>query len=191
MKRVFFIRHGQSEANVDWHILKTKEEWDIALTPKGRKQAEETGRALKGVFAIGNLSDPLFIVSPWKRADQTYQEITDAMGIVGDPIYDYNVTEHYMNLVKNKKNWENFADFRESGWDFRKALAMSFEGGETLGHVIERAQLFVDWLKHLPSDPIIVVSHGQFIKICVSIIDGTDPFTMGHPKNCEVITREI
>lgn len=46
VKRVFLIRHGQSEANIDWKKSRENSDNNIKLTDEGEFQAQEAGRFL-------------------------------------------------------------------------------------------------------------------------------------------------
>ena len=48
-KRIILIRHGESEANVDRYLFGQVPDYTIELTQKGREQALEAGRKLKGI----------------------------------------------------------------------------------------------------------------------------------------------
>lgn len=45
--RIFLIRHGESQANVDSNVYKTIPDHDISLSVRGKYQAEEAGHLLK------------------------------------------------------------------------------------------------------------------------------------------------
>lgn len=190
MKNIYLIRHGQSEANVDWLILKDREESSIPLTRKGRKDAKGAGQTLKEMLAKES-GAPKFFVSPWLRAVQTYKGIAKELGIIEKPTVLPGIVEHHMNLVGNEENWNKFIKFRDSGWSVPEFLETKFDGGESLHDVIIRADKFVQFLSGFPSGPLVVVSHGQFIKMMLAIIDKTDPDKITHPQNGEVIVRSL
>ena len=59
MGTLYLVRHGQSEANVDKNVYRTKPDHAIALTPLGLNQANEAGTAVaKALFLAGfNVGD--------------------------------------------------------------------------------------------------------------------------------------
>ena len=64
---IIFVRHGNTALNEDGDKIRG---WiDVPLSPKGEKEAEETGKKLKGVKAYGIISSDL------KRAKQTTEAI--------------------------------------------------------------------------------------------------------------------
>ena len=190
MKNIYFIRHGQSEANVDHDILKTREDSSIPLTKKGIKDAKNAGEKLKELLA-NDKNEPTVYVSPWSRTKQTCEQIYGKLHLSKPPKVYPGIAEHFMNLVGNEENWEKFSQFKASNWSIKDFVNVTYEGGESLGDVMVRADKFVEFLSGFPEGPIIVVSHGQFIKMVLAIIDGTDPDSIPHPQNGEVIKREL
>eukprot|EP00010_Vexillifera_abyssalis_P001121 CAMPEP_0201563122 /NCGR_PEP_ID=MMETSP0173_2-20130828/79708_1 /ASSEMBLY_ACC=CAM_ASM_000268 /TAXON_ID=218659 /ORGANISM="Vexillifera sp., Strain DIVA3 564/2" /LENGTH=329 /DNA_ID=CAMNT_0047977765 /DNA_START=677 /DNA_END=1663 /DNA_ORIENTATION=- len=86
-KYVFIIRHGQSEANVDYAVLKTKADHSIALTPEGIKQAKISAShlmaKLKSIYQHDLNRMPLKVevwTSPFKRTRQTADAFIDILG---------------------------------------------------------------------------------------------------------------
>ena len=82
--RVFLVRHGQSEANLDWAVNQRVADHAIKLTEDGLKQAVEAGKFLAGYFkeqfASDKWGDPLIPSirlwnSPYQRTRQTSDEI--------------------------------------------------------------------------------------------------------------------
>jgi broad specificity phosphatase PhoE len=189
VKTLYLIRHGQSEANVDWHILRDKKESTIPLTALGAEQAIEAGKTLKELLASDSTLPKVF-VSPWTRAMQTYNMISSALQFV-TPTISPNITEQHMNLVAHEDNWAKFVKFRDSGWGITEFMDVEFDGGESLHDVIIRANKFVEYLRGFPDGPIVVVSHGLFLKMMMAVIDKEDPEKLHHPKNCEIVTRSL
>lgn len=195
MKRVFFIRHGQSEANINYDLLFEKEEKDIPLTNQGLIDAANAAISLKAQLdgLLIELKDATVLVSPWRRTMQTVMTIVNALGFlnINAPIPTPLITEHYMNLVGHKDNWQKFLDYKASGWNVPNFMDVQYEGGESLRGLFNRANIFVEQLRNMPDQTIIVVGHGKFIKMCMDIIDGKEPSDVGHPKNGEVILRSL
>jgi broad specificity phosphatase PhoE len=66
---LYIIRHGESTANVDANVFKSKIDSDIELTENGEKQATLTGIYLKKYRS--KLKFDLVISSPYRRAYDT------------------------------------------------------------------------------------------------------------------------
>uniref|UniRef100_A0A7S4J7C4 Uncharacterized protein n=1 Tax=Guillardia theta TaxID=55529 RepID=A0A7S4J7C4_GUITH len=71
-KRIFVVRHGESEGNVDKSLFECKPDNEHSLTEKGRRQAREAGMLLKSI--IGDEA-VYFQVSPYRRTRETLKEI--------------------------------------------------------------------------------------------------------------------
>ena len=91
--RIFLIRHGESEGNVDLAVYRTKPDHAIELTPNGKAMATASGRFLKDYLlrtlprtADGRI-DPQhhvrMLVSPYERTRQTAEEI---LKVLNEPI---------------------------------------------------------------------------------------------------------
>jgi len=76
-KRIFLIRHGESEGNVNPNIYSVKPDNKIELTKLGLEQADEAGKKLKEI--IGDES-VIFMISPYKRSVQTFEKIAAHFG---------------------------------------------------------------------------------------------------------------
>ncbi|MEZ7005539.1 histidine phosphatase family protein [Streptomyces sp. AD55] len=67
-RRIVLVRHGESTGNVDDSVYERVPDHALALTERGRAQAEETGRRLHEVFGRERVS---VYVSPYRRTHQT------------------------------------------------------------------------------------------------------------------------
>ena len=74
-KRIILIRHGESEGNVDESAYVNTADWQICLTDKGKRQAQEAGAKLKNLLSEDD--SIFFYVSPYKRTLQTLAEIQE------------------------------------------------------------------------------------------------------------------
>lgn len=79
-RRIVLVRHGQSEGNVDESAYGRVPDPLIGLTPKGRSQAEDSGRRLHRLFSGSGESEDesseqnwkvYFYVSPYRRTLET------------------------------------------------------------------------------------------------------------------------
>ena len=71
--RIFLVRHGESEANLDRSIIARLPDHSVPLSPEGRRQAAQAGRFLAGSLAPGRRTR--ILVSPYARTRQTSAEI--------------------------------------------------------------------------------------------------------------------
>lgn len=191
MKKLYLIRHGQSEANVNWEIMRTMPDDKIPITQLGYQDSIKAADKLKALVVDPNRPDLTYVVSPYTRARQTFYVIKSHLGISSYPTISDICYEHFMNLPNHPKNWDKFLAYRDSNWDIPSQLNVKFTGGETMAQTIKRAETFVEQLKQSDFDHIVVVSHGQFIRFMLSYISGIHPKDCEHPLNGCVIEVEL
>jgi len=150
MKTIYFVRHGDSEANSLG--LSAGSEFDTPLTDTGRQQAKRTGQDLK------NKSIELIIASPMGRTIETAEIIAREIGY--DP----------KRIVKNSLFVERGMGIYSEGPDeeYLKAAV----SGEPLHESVESAEDMhkrvsegLGWLKEFKEQNIAIVSHGGVSRI--------------------------
>jgi broad specificity phosphatase PhoE len=194
MIKLYLVRHGESEANVNHEIMRSKPDSQMQLTGKGYYDALSAGLYLKKYMedhARKIKATPFFLVSPWRRAQQTYQVIASVVD--SHKRDDMNlIHEHEMNLPGFPSNWKKFLSYRESEWNVSKHYDVKFHGGETLRDMRNRAKQFVKRLRSNEFGPLVIaVSHGQFIKEVISLVSKIHPDKIQHPANGQVIELEV
>lgn len=91
---IYFIRHGESEANQRGVFAGQKD--DSALTEKGKEQAIATAQEIK----IENLKIDKIIASPLKRTKETAEIIAKEIGFEAQKIsFDDRITEYDMGSL--------------------------------------------------------------------------------------------
>lgn len=192
--KLYLIRHGESQANLDYDLLKTVRDQDVELSNKGYYDAVEAGIRLKSILKDKVTSDEtLYLVSTWTRARQTWTIVNGVLGGEQYAMETEMVIEHYMNLVNHPANWEIFKAYEATDWNVKQFLNVRYEGGESIRDVQQRAQDLLDTLKRDASNKktAVVVCHGQFIKQVMCLVQGLDPDTVVHPKNGEIVELDI
>lgn len=159
-------------------------EWKIPLTDLGRDQAKSAGLYLACV------ANPLIIYSPYVRAKDTADII--ATYSMSFPLYQECVLIREREWGNLREEVESFATREERNhlFDFYRRPA----GGESFADVYQRAFIFLEYLKKLEYNDIIIVSHGEFLKVLLMIIDGNtvEEFdSLSNIKNCEINERYI
>jgi broad specificity phosphatase PhoE len=139
MKRLYFIRHGQSVMNVQGvragHI-------NTPLTEEGRRQAEKAGQAVKK-YGIDTI-----VCSPLSRTYDTAKIIAKEIGIPEDEL-------HVNSLLIER----DFGQFDGQPYDPDIDLD-GFSDVESFDETRERAKLAVEWIETLGGSNVLVVSHG-------------------------------
>jgi broad specificity phosphatase PhoE len=196
------IRHGKSEANENYDILREKEDSEIELIDQGYLDAVEAGRNLKVVLKQNTTnasSQPCFVVSPYTRTRQTFSIISTVLNTSIDTVSLLpEIVEHFMNLKGNEANWEKFTKYQQSEWNVKDNEDVQFEGGESLNDVRYRAKGFISDVKGYfkedcpdSSSDVVLVGHGLFIKMVIAELDGVEPDNVRHPENGELVIRDI
>lgn len=172
-------------------------DWKIPITENGKKQAEKVGKDLSKMMHYATI-----ISSPYMRARET-------ASIIKDQFNKFRIFSYLENTLIIERAWGNLRDEvdqfktreeRNHLFDFYRRPI----GGESFADVYQRAFIFLEYLKNNfkydQSDPwnrennIIIVSHGEFLKVLLMIIDGNtvEEFDgLPNPKNCEIIVRKI
>ena len=174
---IFFVRHGQSTGNVEKR-LQTDDE---PLTENGIEQAKN----LK--LVLDNFDFDLVFTSNMKRCVQTSEIVFSNREI--PMVYTENICEKrngdFEGQLVSEINWTKI---NEQPFEDRR-----IPNGETLKEVQVRARKFLDFLKYLNCDNILVVTHGTFIRMILSVVTNVDIESIISNKqisNTEIIKLE-
>jgi broad specificity phosphatase PhoE len=192
--KIHFVRHGESEGNVDRTKYYEKPDCDIALTARGIEQAREAGVKLLNSCVGSN--GTIMIHSPYLRAKET------ADGIDCELIKGGIYSERYENPCIHERMWgslrEKVDGKTHTSEDFR--FYHRPIGGESFAEVYVRVGLFFTTtvqpvIDSKRVDNLIIVSHGETIAIAKMILlhRSVEDFErdMCAPMNCEIFTFEI
>lgn len=144
MKTIYFVRHGESEANAAG--IAAGGGLDSPLNDFGRGQARQAAQDLKGRGA------QLIVSSPMKRAYETATIIAAELGFdPGSIVTSQLLVERQLGELTGipKEQLKMYYDMGR--------LPASAESTEQLHARIVQS---LEWLKTLDADKIIVVSHG-------------------------------
>lgn len=134
------MRHGESVMNVQGVHAGTSE---TPLTTKGRKQAKLAGQYAK------SLGIDYIVSSPQSRALETAQIIAKEIGYPVDNIHQNSLLIERDYGVMEGQAWEPDLDID------------GIADAETTDTILHRAKLAVEFLYTVPSDTLLVVSHGS------------------------------
>ncbi|CAF1391269.1 unnamed protein product [Adineta steineri] len=191
-KRIFLIRHGESQANVDTTLSARMADSRIELTERGHQQATEAGEKLRSI--IGKEESMYVYMSPYRRSKQTWTNIKKAFSpsqILTEREDPRIREQEFGNITDLQKRPHELEDQDRLGHFFYR-----FSCGESGADVYDRASLFLDTLfremdngHHDPTQNIVIVSHGLFMRLFlmryyrwnVEDFDGIKQF-----GNCEI-----
>jgi broad specificity phosphatase PhoE len=200
-KRLIFIRHGESQGNIDPNIYFTIPDNKIALTENGKSQAVEASKKLKDIIKDEKVK---FIYSPFMRTKQTLENILK--------IFDKNKIVVQEDPRIREQEWGNFQDENEMkkiNEERRKCgrFYYRFPTGESGADVYDRVSNFLcsfyrgfnvniedsECSYKKIFDNIVIVSHGLFIRLFLMryfrwTVDKFEK--LDNPSNCEIIVLE-
>ena len=179
MGYVYFVRHGQTEWNVENKICGAT---DIPLTGLGHRQAAETGRR---ILAEGIQADEI-LYSPLVRAADTAKHISDITGIPAR-----------MEMRLKEQNFGKWESTPRDGLEFQKAKAefcCRYEGGESMLQLAQRIYNLLDEIREQSGEKtyILVAHHGISRVVHSYFYEMTNAeFAVFGVKNCAVLRYEF
>jgi len=190
--RLVFVRHGESEANVNRTITSTVPDHMLHLTALGRQQALDAGVRLRELVAAESVK---FTCSPYVRTRETLNGILQAWG---DMDKAPSVREEVRIREQEYGNFDH-PDIRTLHKEKRKfgAFYYRFPAGESPADCYDRASLFLESMYRSWSDSTsvnqVIVCHGLMILVLLMRllrlpIDEFDNFDS--LKNCEFVVLE-
>ena len=144
MKTIFFVRHGESQSNVDGLIAGG--EFESPLTENGKKQAKEAGAKLK------DKNIELIVSSPMERTRDTAKLIANEIGYDPSKIL---IDDAFIEVFNGFYSGKSYA-LRNKHLKEGKLI----EGIESSEHVHARVSNGFARLKKLNENRIALISHG-------------------------------
>ncbi len=158
MNRIYFVRHGENEANVK-QVFSCKNV-DYSLTEKGVLQARQTAE----YFARLGIPIHAIYSSPLKRAVETAQAIADPLGL------EVMVKEQFTEIQIGVYEGESFADFSDQYFGtiqkwYDGKVTVIFPGGENFLMLWQRMREGLEQVLAGREDQnIIIVAHVGLFK---------------------------
>jgi len=189
-KRIFLVRHGESEGNADHTLYRTKADNRIELTERGSKQAEEVGLRIKQI--IGDEKADIY-VSPFQR---TLQTARGARKCLEEQIRHAHVEPRIREQEFGNLQGEEFDAYRQEQQKVGR-FWYRFPTGESGADVYDRVSSW--WEVHIakhnvkshrePVDNVIVFTHGLTMRILLMVVFNWSPNTFStvwNAGNCDV-----
>lgn len=169
MPKLYFIRHGETMANIDGILTGTLE---TDLSPTGIKSAENLGLELKEDFDY-------YYCSPLRR---TWQTLIAIKGKNVTFTIDDRLIEVYSGLWQGK--YKNELPSEE--YELYKKGLLNPPGGESLLDVDKRIKSFLDDMfnKYHANEKILIVTHNAFIRSLKRLF--LDNNMVNEPLNLEI-----
>lgn len=177
--KLYFVRHGQTDANAKMTQGGQIAELDEPLNAAGVQQATEAADALKAIDFDAVVSSPL------KRAVQTAEIINKYhnKNIQIDDAWREREAGAYIDATV----WHDLFDFDKK---------IPVENGESLEDFFKRVQdAMIDLKSHFgPDSSILVVSHGgvqHVLYACANKLPLAGNMRVSPMKNCEIREYEL
>lgn len=166
MKTVYFVRHGESEANTGNHIHGDDKS---PLTERGREQARRIAER------CSKLPVDIIIASTMTRAQETAEAIAKETGVQVELSDLFRERKMPASLMGNERRGSNFRKLQD---DWTKTLyteGVRLEDGESFSDIKERAGKALSFLETRAESNILVVAHGFIIRMILArVIFGKD-----------------
>jgi len=174
MKRLYFIRHGESEGN---EARVFSGQWDTPLTDLGRSQAEQAAQQADELIIDVIISSPLI------RASETAEIIAKHLGYPTDKIIlsDLLMERSYGNL--QQQSYDVIGD----NFNFDEVENIELEVD-----VVNRAARALALINKVESDNILIVAHASIGRALRQEImhnhsDGVEVAEEFEIPNCKII----
>ena len=163
--RLYFVRHGQSEANVQMVI--SNRNLPHRLTELGGQQAETVARLLADVPLAAIYSSPIM------RAAQTAQIVAASKGLPVE--FAEALREPDCGVMEGRSDEEAWAEHDRVmfDWVVHRKFSSCIEGGESFHDLRARFVPFVDRLVALHGDTnhnILLITHGSLLYLMLPIV---------------------
>ena len=162
MKKIYLIRHAESEANVAMDLDNPTYYYDAKITKRGQGQAAKARENLK------NMTFDKYICSPLTRTLQTFSIIFPEKIPLIEPLireHSYNSSEigKQPNILKKEFPMFDFSKLNKYWWNNDKPINEKKIIKESMNDIKIRLDKFKSWLDTDNSSTIAIVSHGTFL----------------------------
>ena len=162
MKKIYLIRHAESEANAAVDLDNPTYYYDARITKRGESQA------LKAKNVLENIHFDTYICSPLTRTLQTFSIIFPDNKPIIEPLirehlfHSCDVGRQPSSLKKDFTSFD-FANLNDFWWNNNKPINEKKIVKENFNDIKNRLDKFKLWLNKSNSNTIALVSHGTFL----------------------------
>ena len=157
--RLYFIRHGESEAN-QLHVFSNRD-LPHGLTHTGRAQMEGLAGGMRGIAFAAMFASPVL------RARQSAKILSTQL------LLDYTTTQALAEFdmgvlegMSDAASWRQYEALLDA-WLIRREWHARIEGGESFDDVRSRFMPFIDSLRRkTPRGSVLLIGHGAML-VCM------------------------
>ena len=162
MKKIYLIRHAESEANAAADLDNPTYYYDARITEKGKDQALKTSIKLKSI------NFDTYICSPLTRTMETFSLLFPDKKPILQPL----IREHLFHscdvgrqpeTLKKEFPQFDFLNLDKYWWNNNKPINEKKIVKENFNDIKIRLDKFKKWLDNNDSSTIALVSHGTFL----------------------------
>ena len=162
MKKIYLIRHAESEANAAMDLDNPTYYYDAKITKKGEEQAIKARENLK------KIKFDTFICSPLTRTLQTFSIIFPAQKpliqpLIREQLYHSCDVGRQPNILKKEFPEFDFSLLNKYWWNNDDPINEKKIVKENFNDIKIRLDKFKSWLNRDDSSTIALVSHGTFL----------------------------
>jgi len=174
MKRIYFVRHGESEGNVG----PNRQLSTTPLTENGRQQAKSIANRAK------RLSFDVIVSSTMARAKQTADSIAEKTGKPIEYAELFVEKRHPVEVYGKPKDNSESLRVEELIIENFHTPGYRFSDEENFDDLKKRAQAALQYLLQRPEEKILVVTHGFLMCIIIAYIIFGDGLTSHECGQC-------
>lgn len=190
--KIFLVRHGESQGNIDKLVYSKIPDYALGLTDKGKAQAIEAGKKLREM----SNGRAMFYISSYHRTRQTFEGLAKAFKRE-DIVYreDPRIIEQSWSGTLRPQGF-NLQTERDR--DSYGQFYYRFANGESCLEVYTRLSTFLDTLHRdfeKPDYPenAVIVMHGMSMRVFLMrwfhwTVEEFE--SIRNPKNCDIIVLE-
>ena len=162
MKKIYLIRHAESEANAATDLDNPTYYYDAKITKRGEGQSLRVREILK------NINFDTFICSPLTRTLQTFSIIFPNKNPIIEPLirehlfHSCDVGRQPKELKKEFSSFD-FSNLNKYWWNNNKPINEKKIVKENFNDIKNRLDNFKIWLNNKDSNTVALVSHGTFL----------------------------
>ena len=162
MKKIYLIRHAESEANAAVDLDNPTYYYDARITKRGESQA------LKAKNVLENIHFDTYICSPLTRTLQTFSIIFPDNKPIIEPLirehlfHSCDVGRQPSSLKKDFTSFD-FSNLNDFWWNNNKPINEKKIVKENFNDIKNRLDKFKLWLGKSNSSTIALVGHGTFL----------------------------
>lgn len=168
MKRIYFVRHGESTSNTQNLIQGLAD----PLTEEGERQARVVAQRVK------DLKIDVLIASDAVRAQDTAQAISSEIGLPIETSPLFREGKRPSSLVGQSRSTDAYRGLILEIESHAEDASWRYEDEENYHDLKARADAALTYLLERPEEDILVVTHGHFLRFMLMVMvleDVTSP----------------